>query len=83
MAAVIDAEPRSAYLPGVAEDIIRDAIMAEVERRGLNAYQLWKLVEGKVSRTTVYQFMTGNTSLTTETATHILSALSLSFRKHK
>ena len=59
-----------------APDLIRGIIMAEVERRGLNGYQLAKLVTPHVSRATVYNFMAGDT-ITTETASHFIRALEI------
>lgn len=62
-----------------AADMIRDEILAEIKRRGLNGYRLWKLVENAgVSRATVYAFLSGNTTLNTEHASVLLDALSLS-----
>lgn len=85
MATAIDDQQESAYLAGVADDIIRDAIMREVDRRKLTAYGLWKLVEGKISRTTVHQLVNGemNRGLTTQAATHLLTALDITLRPKK
>lgn len=83
MVAVIDAKAGFAYVSDVAEqnDIIRKAIMAEYDRRDLNPYKLWKLVEGEgVSRATVYAFVNGKTTLSTEHAGKIMQALGLTIQ---
>lgn len=70
---------RSAKKPDPAADIIRTAIMAEFHRQELNAYKLAKKVEGTgVSRTTVYAFVNGDTTLSTAHASRIMTALGLS-----
>lgn len=80
MPTAIDATLDAAYVCGVAEqnDMIRKAILAEYDRRELNPYQLWKLVEGDgVSRATIYAFVNGKTTLSTEHAGKIMEALNL------
>lgn len=90
MTGLIDALPATDILPGVpeGEDIIRAAILAECERRELNAYQLWKLVKDTgVSRATVFNFFRKDedgkpgTTLNTRHAAQILRALGLSIYK--
>lgn len=67
-----------------AADMIRDEILAEIKRRGLNGYRLWKLVENSgISRATVYAFLSGKTTLNTEHASIFLDALGLSITPTK
>ena len=56
---------------------IRRAIINEMERRGISANVLAKLVAGKVHRSHVYDFIGGRKELTTEKANHLLGALGL------
>lgn len=87
MASRIDVNVPLAYVSGMAKKI-RDAIIEEYKRRGLNPYQLWKLVENEgVSRATVYAFINGvrkagatrktKTNLSIEHADAMMEALGL------
>lgn len=42
------------------EGPIRAAIRAEVAARGLSGYRLVKMLDGEVSRTAVYRFLSGD-----------------------
>ncbi len=55
---------------------IRQAILAEVKRRGMTTNQL-ALAVPKISRSLMYDFVAGNSDLTTEKAEVVLRALGL------
>jgi predicted transcriptional regulator len=57
---------------------IRDTIKAEMARRGLTTYAVWKLVAEHLTKTTVYNYLNGEAELTTANLEHILRALDLS-----
>lgn len=57
---------------------IREAIRREIERRGLTGYRLVQLLEGKVSRTAVYRFLsTEGATMDVRTAEEFLKLLDL------
>lgn len=62
-------------------DEIMRAIVAEMERRGLTAHGLAQLIEPPPTRETLYEYMRGDSSPTTPTASRILVALNLVVRK--
>jgi len=59
---------------------IRQAILAELRRRGINPNQLAGLVAGRVHRSHVYDFLAGRKDLSTARASHLIHALGLVVR---
>lgn len=49
----------------------------ELKRQGLTTYALWKRVEDEVAKTSVFQFMNGNTDMKSDLLGHLLDALDL------
>ena len=56
---------------------IRKIVLKEMERADLTAYRVCKMVEGKVPRRTVYDFLSGKSDTSTEVAWIIIEALGL------
>jgi len=68
------ARPRKSQPSGT----IRDAIRREIERRGLTGYRLVQMLEGRVSRTAVYRFLsTDGATMDVRTAEAFLEVLDL------
>jgi plasmid maintenance system antidote protein VapI len=59
---------------------IREIIRREMQKSGLTTYRLCKMVEGRVPRRTVYDFLSGRTDTTTEVAWTLMQALGLQIR---
>ena len=62
---------------------IRKAILREMDRLGMNTYQLSKLLTGKVPQRTVYAFVRGEKDTKTETASVIMKTLGLTITRTK
>ena len=58
------------------DDTIRAAILAELARREMTTYALWRLCPS-IGKTTVYRFAKGEASLSTVAASVMLAALGL------
>jgi predicted transcriptional regulator len=56
---------------------IRDLILKRMRKSGLTTYRLCKMVEGKVPRRTVYDFLSGKKDTTTKVAWTLMQALGL------
>jgi len=56
---------------------VRKIIRKHMQKSCLTTYRLCKMVEGKVPRRTVYDFLSGRTDTTTEVAWILLQALGL------
>lgn len=68
------ARPRNPKAGGA----IRDSIRREIERRGLTGYKLVQMLDGRVSRTAVYRFLsTDGATMDVRTAEAFLDVLNL------
>lgn len=56
---------------------IRAAIARRAKDRKLTTYQVAKLVEGTISQSQVYRYLSGETDVSTEAADAMLAALGL------
>lgn len=56
---------------------IRAAIVAAMTRQGMTRNQLAVVVEGKVSRSMVYDYIKGKRDVSSESASHLLRVLGL------
>jgi hypothetical protein len=59
---------------------MREAILAELERREWKAYKLVQAVKGKMSAQAVYDYIAGRSDMTGRLLSHLLEALSLEIR---
>ena len=60
---------------------IRDVILKEMQKSGLTTYRLCQMVEGKVPRRTVYDFLSGKKDTSTKVACILMEALGLTIAK--
>jgi len=65
----------------VGGGVIRAAIVNEVKARGLTGYQMVGLLEGKVSRTAVYRFLSDGGTTDIATAEAFFNVLDLTVVK--
>ncbi len=56
---------------------IRKIINRAAVARGMNRYQVWKACDGEVSKTAVYQFLDGKTSMSSDQLGHVLNAVGI------
>jgi len=56
---------------------IRDAVLRAVKEKGLSGYRLAQMLEGKVSRTAVYRFLSDGANTDVSTAEAFLDVLDL------
>ncbi len=56
---------------------IRQAVVAELKRQGINSNQLAAMVAARIHRSHVYDFVAGRKDLSTEKASHLLHVLGL------
>jgi predicted transcriptional regulator len=56
---------------------IRDIILRHMHTSGTSIYRISKMVEGKVPRRTIYDFLSGKSDTSTEVAWILMDALGL------
>jgi len=56
---------------------IREIILKEMRKSGLTTYRLCKMVEGKIPKRTVYDFLSGKKDTTTKVAWTLMKELGL------
>jgi plasmid maintenance system antidote protein VapI len=54
-----------------------------MKKSGLTTYRLCKMLEGKVPKRTIYDFLSGKTDTTTEVACILMEALGLKITTNK
>jgi len=57
---------------------IRKVVKAHAAAQGLNAYKVWKACGGRVSKTAVYTYWAGATSIASDHLGYVLDAVGLS-----
>jgi len=60
---------------------IRQIILKEMRKSGLTTYRLCKMAEGKVTRRTVYDFLSGKKDTSTKVAWLLMETLGLTITK--
>jgi predicted transcriptional regulator len=56
---------------------IRDIILKQMRKADLTTYRVWKMVEGKVPKRTIYDFLSGKSDTSTEVGWILMEALGL------